>query len=198
MKMKMRIAVFSSIAFLVTVMIVFVNIPFDVDFVYVDKFIIDEYDFRRGDYPKWNIITRDLLYLIKNDGKYVNLWYENYTYEEITKNYGEYDILEIVKNHRDSIHEFNIYVDEFDFTDYYLVYTNTQPIKKVTFKYNYYLRKLWNYIGRYTYNYYHEIDISFVSPFEIWNDNLGIDVKFDENVGYSDYFYVYKIRKNQK
>ena len=197
MKKKIRMIALSSIAFVIIVFVVFLNIPFEIDFVFVDKFVIDKKDTHYGVNPKWRRITRESFYLAKNDEVYLDLG-NDYTYEELTRDYGEYDIMAIATNPSDSIHEFNIFVDEFDFTDYYLVYTSRQPIKKVTFKYNYYVWKAYKYISRYASNYYYRMDKNIASPFDIWKDKCGIDVRFDESAECANYFYVYKIPKNQK
>lgn len=125
-KTKVRITVISSISFLIIGFIVFINIPFELNYIFIDTYSIAEEDGWRG-WTDWNLVTRQSLDYFKS-----------------SEGLGDKDILELVKNPDDSVSEFNVYISGFDYIDYFLVYSSRKPIKKIKFKYNSYFYKFLN------------------------------------------------------
>lgn len=76
--------------------------------------------------------------------------------------------------------DFNNYVNAFDFSEGFLIFSSRKPLKKVVCKYNRYYHILYNLI-------------TFNSTPKVYEYTLIADIELDDSVETTDYYYLYKI-----
>ena len=119
-KTKILMIVLISFAIFITAFVIFINIPFEVEFTLV------------GEYPMGDDVNDPFL-LFTDIG-----------YRSISKKEIDYDI-EFVSNQ-----EFTNYAKSFNYTDEFLIFSSRKPIKKIIFQYKMYSEALVNFMYRHS------------------------------------------------